>query len=182
MVGGVAAATVPRAGAFSTAARAFDRTVVCADDDGVVTVGSSPLTTHHQGAVVADDAGSMSAGGPTDPATLPFLGADTERGAFLNLKRCVATKIRVRLTRKGLPVPPVLFGTVARCPVSGRVLLRLRYTYVPGPHARGYAVGGRLVSAFLAARTYRTRKPLAFARLTANGNKSQLYSAASCTT
>jgi hypothetical protein len=53
---------------------------------------------------------------------------------------------------------------------------------VPGSHAAGYDVGGRLISAFLAARTYRTRKPLAFARLTANGKTSQLYSAASCTT
>jgi hypothetical protein len=39
-----------------------------------------------------------------------------------------------------------------------------------------------MVSAFLAVRAYRTFKPLAFARLTANGSKSQLYSARSCST
>jgi hypothetical protein len=163
--------------------KVLDKTVVCEDDDFVVTVGSAPKTTHNRGGLGADDAGSMSAPGANpDLATLPFAAADTDRGAFVNTRRCKPTTIRVPLTRKGLPGPPVAFGAAARCPVAGRFLLRLRYTYVPAPPPppERYMVGGWLISAFLAVRTYRTRKPLAFARLTANGNTSQLYSASSC--
>jgi hypothetical protein len=161
--------------------KVLDKTIVCANDDGVVTVGSAQKTTNHRGGVAADDAVSMSAPGATaDLTNFPFAAADTDQGAFVNTKRCKPTTIRVALTRKGLPGPPVVFGSAARCAVGTRLVLRLRYTHVPGPAPARYAVGGRLISAFLAVRTYRTSKPLAFARLTANGNTSQLYSASSC--
>jgi hypothetical protein len=70
-------------------------------------------------------------------------------------------------------------GTV-RCPL-GRVLVRLRYAYVPGAHPAFTEVGGRFISAALAVRSFRTLKPLAFATLTRTGLRAQLYSAASCT-
>jgi hypothetical protein len=179
---GIAAATAAPE-RLAVTPKVLDKTFVCDNADGVVTVGSAPKTTNHRGGVAADDAVSMSAPGPTsDLANFPFAAADTDQGAFVNAKRCKPTAIRIALTRKGLPGPPVLFGAAARCPVAGRFLLRLRYTYLPGPSPAAYAIGGRLISAFLAVRTYRSRKPLAFARLTANGNVSQLYSASSCTT
>jgi hypothetical protein len=153
------------------------------DDDGVVTVGASPTTTNSAGGVSADDSGSVVAP-DTRPglAKLPFAAVIADRGGYVNSKRCTRTQIHLQLTRKGLPGPAIRFGTTARCPVGGRIILRLRFTYVPGPAPAHYVTGGRVRSAFLVVRTFRTQKPLAFARLTANGQTSQLYSAASCTT
>jgi hypothetical protein len=108
-------------------------------------------------------------------------GLELYRGAYVDMKNCTRTITKVPLTGRGL-LAPVAFDVAAVCPTSGRVLVRLRYTYVPGVHNRNFQVGGRMVSALLAVRSYRTLKQIVFARLTAGGLKLQLSYAGSCTT
>lgn len=151
--------------------RVLDRTLVCAMGQGWVNVGASPDAGVTPGVVVVT--------GNSTGATFPFVSVDTERGAYIDRKHCRSTSIRVPLTPKGLPGPPAVTNTDAACPTPGRVLVHIRYEYLPGRHAKGY-VGGRLRSASLAVRLYKTKRPLAFAKLTANGTKSQFFSAASC--
>jgi hypothetical protein len=136
---------------------------------GWVSVGASPDAGVTPGLVSVN-------GNPAAGTLLPFVGVDTDRGAYVDTRRCRSTNIRVPLTARGLPGPPALVNVGVSCPTPGRVLVHVRYEYVTGAHAKGY-VGGRLVSASLAVRTYKTRKPLAFAKLTVNGTRSQFFNA-----
>jgi predicted aconitase with swiveling domain len=151
--------------------RVLDRTLVCAMGQGSVNVGASPDAGVTPGVVTVT--------GNSTGGTFPFVSIDTDRGAYIDARHCRSTSIRVPLTPKGLPGPPAVTNTDAACPTPGRVLVRIRYEYLPGPHAKGY-VGGRLRSASLAVRLYKTKRPLAFAKLTLNGTRSQFFSAASC--
>jgi hypothetical protein len=160
------------AGNAAAASRVLDRTMVCALGQGWVQVGVAPD--------VRTTPGILAVTGNSAAGTFPFVSIDTERGAFVDTKRCRGTAIRVPLSAKGLPGPPAVFNTGATCQTPGRVLVHVRYEYLPGNHAKGY-VCGRMVSAALAFRVYKTRRPVTFARLTANGTKSKFFNAASCT-
>jgi hypothetical protein len=153
--------------------KVFSRTLVCSTGDGGPNVGGSPKIEGNpiSGALFLE---RRYTGGSS---TLAYAGTV---GALVDKRYCALTVNRVPLTRKGLPADAIKFGSVT-CPL-GRVLVRLRYTYVAGARPReGVDVNGRLVSAFLAVRSYKTLKPLAFVRLTDSGRKFELYSAASCT-
>lgn len=173
--------------------RVFDRTVVCKTTIGYVRVAAGPGTPapYHGGVLdVNGDPGSGALRSPGQPGTggLPLAGViakddglERYRGAYVNMSNCTRTTNEVPLTGKGL-LAPVTFDVTAMCPTNGRVLVRLRYTYEPGVHNRNFQVGGRMLSALLAVRSYRKLKPIVFARLTAGGLKLQFSYAGSCTT
>jgi hypothetical protein len=167
----------------SSEIKVFDRTVVCATRIGWIRVGGGPRGTD------ASHPGGLYVNGDSSAGSLPLAGVQAvssnpgppTRGAYLDTKHCSPTANKVPLTRKGLPAP-VAFGRDATCPTGGRVLVHLRYTYVPGAHHSYFTVGGRLISASLAVRAYKTLKPVAFASLTAGGNTFQFSSAPACRT
>jgi hypothetical protein len=172
----------------------FDRTVVCKTRIGYVRVAAGRNNGQpHSGGVLNvngdSSRGTLAPPGGTAVSGLPIamviaLTAPDDlhfRGASADMKNCARTTNRVPLTGKGLPAP-VAFDATAICPTGGRVLVRLRYTYVPGPHSPDFDVGGRMLSASLAIRSYRTLKPVVFAELTAGGTKLRFFSASSCTT
>jgi hypothetical protein len=152
-------------------AKVLDRTLVCSTGEGGPMVGGGPKTAMNPGGLGLER---------------QFTGGHTSRvavgttSAYVDRQYCAPTANRVALSRKGLPGPPTAGGVT--CPL-GRVLVRLRYTYTPTnaePPPWKYTVLGRLTSAFLAVRSYKTLEPLAFARLTAGGRTFQLYTASSC--
>jgi hypothetical protein len=177
----------------ASATRVFDRTVVCRTTVGYVRVAAGPGTSQPYDGGVLDANGDPSSGAlrsPGQPGSggLPLAGViakddglELYRGAYVDLKNCSRTTNNVPLTGKGL-LPPVGFNVSAVCPTGGRVLVRLRYTYVPGVHNRDFQVGGRMVAGLLAVRSYGTLKPVVFGKLTAGGLKLQFSSARSCTT
>lgn len=163
----------PAHGQAVAASKVFDRTLVCVTGDGGPLVSGGPARSGDP------DPGYLLLEQRFTGGTSEIFWAKSKWGVFIDKKHCTRSTNRVPLTRKGLPDPPLRIGAV-ECPV-GRVLVRIRYTYVPGPHPALTEVGGRFISAELAVRSYRTLTPLAFAKLTANGRKMLLYSAASCT-
>jgi hypothetical protein len=175
------------------AIRVFDRTVVCRTTVGYVRVAAGPGTGEPYDGGVLDVNGDPRSGAlhsPGQPGNggLPLAGViakddglELRRGAYVDMKNCARTTNKVPLNGKGL-LAPVAFNVAAVCPTGGRVLVRLRYTYVPGVHNRDYQVGGRMVVALLAVRSYRTFAPIAFAKLSAGGLQLRFASARSCTT
>jgi hypothetical protein len=155
----------------------FDRTFVCTTGEGGPEISGNPVVDQGRipGGVGVD---RTFTGGHSTLVVAGTYYPGLRSGVVVDKDHCKRSANRVPLTRKGLPGPPAGRGVV-RCPL-GRVLVRLRYTYLPGPRPAQAEVGGRLISAVLAVRSYRTLKPLAFANLTANGEKLQLYTAASC--
>jgi hypothetical protein len=173
--------------------RVFDRTVVCKVSFGYARASAGPGTREPYDGGVLDVNGDPRSGALRSPGQpghggLPLAGViakdgglELYRGAYVNMKNCTRTTNKVPLTAKGL-LAPVGFNIAAVCPTGGRVLVRLRYTYVPGVHNREFQVGGRMVSALLAVRSYKTLKPIVFARLDAGGLKLRFSSSNSCTT
>jgi hypothetical protein len=176
----IAVAAAPSA-LIAGGTRVFDRTVVCTTRLGWVRVGGGPLGDgpYHPGILSV-----ANSNGDTSPFAIVFAlnGASglAQRGAYLDSKRCSPSRTRVPLTRKGLPAP-VPFGADAICPTGGRILVHLRYTYVPGAHNPKFPAGGRLVSASLAVRAYETLKPVAFGELTDGGRTLRFTNALGCT-
>lgn len=178
---------------FAAGTRVFDRTVVCRTTVGYVRVSAGPGTNEPYDGGVLDvngdpRSGALRSPGQTGSGGLPLAGViakddglELYRGAYVDMTNCARTTNKVPLTRRGL-LAPTAFDVAAMCPTGGRVLVRLRYTYVPGIHNRDFQVGGRMVVAFLAVRSYMTLKPVVFAKLSAGGLKLQFSSASSCTT
>jgi hypothetical protein len=167
--------------------------VVCKTTVGYVRVSAGPGTNEPYDGGVLDANGDPRSGAlrsPGQPGSggLPLAGViakddglERYRGAYVNMNNCTRTTNKVPLTGKGL-LAPVAFDVAAVCPTGGRVLVRLRYAYVPAVHNRDFQAGGRMVVAFLAVRTYKGLKPLVFAKLTAGGLKLRFSSAPACTT
>jgi hypothetical protein len=106
-------------------------------------------------------------------------------GVYADLRRCTRTRISVPLSAKGLPGPPTPFETYAECQIRGRVLTRVRAVLEgPAPWRPGappYAgVLRNVVSAQIAVRSERTRKPLGFIEFDSAG-KTKHWAAAGCT-
>jgi hypothetical protein len=173
--------------------RVFDRTVVCRTTVGYVRVSAGPGTNEPYDGGVLDINGDPRSGAlrsPGQPGSggLPLAGVlakddglELYRGAYVNMNNCRRTTNTVPLTGRDL-LAPVAFDVAATCPTGGRVLVRLRYAYVPGVHNRDFQVGGRTVSALIAVRSYRTLRPIVFGRLTAGGLETRLAYAGACTT
>jgi hypothetical protein len=160
-------------GQAEAAAKVFDRTLVCVTGDGGPLISGAPTVSGkpNPGYLLLEQ---RFTGG-----TAEIFWADSKWGVHIDGKQCTRSTNKVPLTRKGLPGPPLRIGA-AECPF-GRVLLRIRYTYVPGPHPTNTEIGGRFISAEMAVRSYRTLKPLAYGTLTKNGRTMLLYSSPSCT-
>jgi hypothetical protein len=95
-------------------------------------------------------------------------------GVYANARSCTGTRSTVPLSSRGLPGPPIEFNQESECLLRGRVLVRVRAVLnTPAswrPAGEGYA-GARanVAEAALAVRSTRTRKPLAFIQLRAQG-------------
>jgi hypothetical protein len=159
-------------GQAATKPKVFDRTLVCASGDGGPRISGQPTRESDRtgGGVLLE---RTFTGG-----TKEIFWIDSRWGVHIDRRQCKRSANTVPLTRKGLPGPPMQIGAV-KCPV-GKVLLRVRYTYVAGAHPTNTEVGGRMVSTEVAVRSYGTLKPLAYAKLTAGGKTFRLYSAYSC--
>ncbi len=83
--------------------------------------------------------------------------------------RCVGTRLRIPLSRTGLPGTGTRAAATAECYARDRVLVRVRATTTAGP---------RLREAQLAVRVRGTRAPLAFGTISAT--RSRFWSARRC--
>jgi hypothetical protein len=163
--------------------KVFDRTLVCKTRIGFVRVSAGAGSSAGEGGFSLNGDSSR---GIFGPGGLPLAnvvavdpGPEAYRGVYVEMKNCARTTNKVPLTSNGLPAP-VAFDVTAICPTGGRVLVRLRYTYVPGAHHRHFQAGGRMLSAQLAVRSYKTLKPVLFVNLTGGGTKLQFFSANAC--
>ena len=104
----------------------------------------------------------------------PMSGRTLPAGVFANTQSCSATRSSIPLSSRGLPGPPLEYQQDAECGIRGRVLVRVRAVLNRAaswrPAGDGYA-GARanVAEAALAVRSARTRKPLAFLQLRAQG-------------
>jgi hypothetical protein len=105
-------------------------------------------------------------------------------GVYVNASRCSAARATLRLSRTGLPGRPVQWSENKSCPVTGRVLVRVR-AVLQAPARwqqldRTY-VGARrsVVEAAFAVRSERSRKPIAFVELGRAG-KTRLWTSSDC--
>jgi hypothetical protein len=105
-------------------------------------------------------------------------------GVYADARRCTPARVSVPLSAKGLPGPPVKFGTDADCELRGRVLVRIRavleaptsWRPADRPH-----VGARrnVVDAKIAVRSERTRRPIGLLELDRVG-MTRLWAASHC--
>lgn len=153
--------------------KTFDRTLVCTTGDGGPKIAAVTATRTFPPGINVE---RTFTGGHS---TLVVVTAGPRSVLAIDEQFCKRSTNRVPLTPEGLPKPPRAFGFV-KCPV-GRILIRVRYTYVPGLRQRGADLGGRLVSAAVAVRSYRALKPLALATLSAKKPLVRLYNANVCT-
>ena len=165
--------------------RTFDRTVVCsvADEGGVRQFHVSGAPAPQPEAGVSGDRQSVSAIAVTSGLGLDarLVGDDADRGVYVRKKRCRTTSANVPLTSKGLAGPPIRWASGVICPGGGPILVRLRAKLGANPNVQpGYAMRGRVISASLAVRLYKNRKPIAFAALTDHANELRLYYSPSC--
>jgi hypothetical protein len=117
--------------------------------------------------------------GLTDPQAVGGPG-----GVFAHSQRCASTRVRVALSSKGLPGPPIRFEKDVDCPVRGRVLVRVRAVLqAPAEWRRAERpyVGARqsVAGASVAVRSQRTGAPIAFMQLDKAGN-SKLWFSPNC--
>jgi hypothetical protein len=105
-------------------------------------------------------------------------------GVYADARRCAPARVSVPLAAKGLPSPPVKFGTDADCEIRGRVLVRVRAVLEAStswrPADRPY-VGARrnVVEAKIAVRSERTRRPIGLLELNRAG-VTRLWVASHC--
>jgi hypothetical protein len=173
----LALATVTAAGGFvgvsGTASsepgaptRVDDRTVVCVTQvvAGVRKFSASfwpripPADTLPEGLAAS---ASVSSGlfGSRD-AALVSVGAGPRAQASVSVgPRCTRTRVKVPLSRRGLPGPPVRFQSDVGCALPGRILVR----------ARIISEAGRVTRAELAVRMERSGEPVAYARIERDG-------------
>src|SRR5919199_4276270 len=190
----MATAVIPTevAAAPGAASAVFDRTLVCATNEvagaRLVTVWIAPTLPEQppRAGEIGVNAGPRSGvnANVIRPGTLAAAFAESGAfgGALYDRKQCRPTRTRVPLTAKGLPGPAIRYTVNVICPAPKRVLVHLRYTYVPARPLKPLMVGGRLLTASLAVRNAATGKPIAFGALDRAGYRARLYSAAACET
>ena len=192
--GGVAEAH-SSASEIVASATVFDRTFVCLPPYGTVDMVASP-----HGAIVVIGATFISSGYVrmtagsngdllSDLVAIAHPGKRTSStrfpaAAYVNSRRCVASRAFVPLTHAALPGPAATWSTSDECSVEGKVLLRVRAVLRAsanwGPVGKNFVgVRGRLREAAFAVRDRATGKPLALARLESTG-RTQLWTSAHC--
>lgn len=179
--------TVPASATDAATFRSIDVTMICATE-GVagfrnVSIFASPRVV----TPTIDTPGQfgVTTGAGLLPPSLVIAGA--RGGVRLHRLRCSTTEARIPLSRRGLPGRPIDYQKKIDCPVSRRVILRLRATFAsPGPwvilgQRREYrGVRRDVKSAAVAIRTWPARKALAFASLDSEQN-TRLWTASVCT-
>jgi hypothetical protein len=105
-------------------------------------------------------------------------------GVYANLRRCRPARMRVPLSTKGLPGPPVEFAQDADCDVRGRVLVRVRAVLeAPTAWSRKeqpyFGARRNVVEARIAVRTERTRRPIGLVEVNAAGD-TRLWASSGC--
>jgi hypothetical protein len=111
-------------------------------------------------------------------------GAPWPPGVYADVRRCAPARVSVPLSAKGLPRPPVEFGTDTDCEIRGRVLVRFRAVLeAPTPWRRAdppyFGARRNVVQAKIAVRSERTRRSIGFLELDAVG-KTRLWAASQC--
>jgi hypothetical protein len=193
LVGSVAAIGAllasPARGGGEQASRIIDRTLVCPmsgvgypdparflDAQAIPRLGDS-----------SPHAGVYNAPSAADGVYADFkTGPDFGRGAgWVRLKGCTASRLRVRLSSRGLTGGPTALGDRQKCEVPARVLIRLRAVFkraVTLRRTEGMLVArGSIATGYLAVATLPGRKPLVFASVgNATGKARLLVSRSSC--
>jgi hypothetical protein len=105
-------------------------------------------------------------------------------GVYANLRRCRSVGVKVPLSTKGLPGPPVEFTRAADCDVRGRVLIRVM-AVLEAPTAWGRAnppyFGARrnVIEAKIAVRTERPHRAIGLVEIDAAGD-TRLWTSSAC--
>ena len=176
-------------------ATVFDRTFACLPPYGSVDVRASPHDSREVIGATFISSGYVRATAGSNGELLSDVAAIAHPGkrtastrfpaaAYVNSRRCVASRAFVPLTHAALPGPAATYLTSDECAVAGKVLLRvhavLRTPATWGRVGTGFVgVRGRLRDGVLAVRDRATGKPLAFAKLDSAG-KTQLWTSAQC--
>ena len=105
-------------------------------------------------------------------------------GVYADAQRCAPARVSVPLSAKGLPGPPVRFGTDADCEIRGRVLVRVRAVLeaaTPWRAADRPYFGARrnVVAVTIAVRSERTRRAIGLVTLDRAG-ESRFWVASHC--
>lgn len=142
---------------------------------GYVSVGSGPASGAFDDLVFARTR-------PEERGVAP--GNPFPSGVYVDVRRCAAARVSLPLSAKGLPGPPVRFGTDADCQVRGRVLVRVRAVLeAPTPWraaAPPYAGARRnVIEAKIAVRSERTRRAIGLLELDRVG-ETRLWVASHC--
>jgi len=186
---------------LSAASRIVDRTFLCTpfslaggvrDLDIISSPRDGPLL---RGTVRATSTGfiGIASGPDTSASDLVIVRARTQEryqqqpqapGVYANVRRCTRVRRAVSLLPRGLPGPPIRYGTDPHCSVRGRVLIRVRATlesptsWLP---ATPTSAGARknVVEASIAVRTERNDRPLGLIALNRSG-ETKLWASAGC--
>jgi hypothetical protein len=105
-------------------------------------------------------------------------------GVYASAARCAPTRISVPLSSTGLTGPPVRWSEDTSCPISGRLLVRVRavlQSTAAWQRIDGTYIGARrtVAEAKLAVRTERSRRPIALLELTKSG-QTRLWTSSTC--
>jgi hypothetical protein len=197
-------AAMPAGRGGGARSRVLDRTLVCTllaplgDTRDLDVMASPPHNDEFRNfsapAQIGVGSGRVLAGSVADRSNRVFVRARLDQmegvgrsvppGVYASTRSCSTTRASVPLSSRGLPGPPVEFGTGVECQIRGRVLVRVRALLQSAsgwrPVQGGYA-GARasVVEAALAVRTQRGRRPVAFIQLGRTG-KTKLWTVGSC--
>jgi hypothetical protein len=105
-------------------------------------------------------------------------------GVYASAARCTPTRTSVPLSSTGLAGPPIRWSEDTSCPISGRLLVRVRavlQSTAPWQRIDGTYVGARrtVAEAKLAVRTERSRRPIALLELAKSG-QTRLWTSSRC--
>jgi hypothetical protein len=179
----------------TASATIFDRTFACLPPYGSVDVRASPHGSREVIGATFISSGYVRATAGSNGELLSDLAAIAKPGkrtastrfpaaAYVNSRRCVASRAFVPLTHAALLGPAATYLTSDECAAAGKVLLRVHAVLLTpatwGRVGTGFVgVRGRLRDAVLAVRDRATGKPLAFGKLDSAG-RTQLWTSARC--
>lgn len=185
----------------SAASRVIDRTFRCtpsllAGGEGLrdLDLIARPLGSHEYGAPDPSPGFlGVGSGGHNPTADLVSVRADAwERfrnrrvpeGVYANAARCNPARVSVPLSSAGLAGPPVRWSEDTPCPISGRLLVRVRAVLgstAPWQRIDGTYIGARrtVAEAKVAVRAERGRRPIALLELDSRG-QTRLWTSSAC--
>jgi hypothetical protein len=142
---------------------------------GYVSVGSGPASGVFDDLVFARarfEERGVAPGNPFSP------------GVYVDVRRCIAARVSLPLSAKGLPGPPVRFGTDADCEIRGGVLVRVRAVLEAPTSWRAadrpyFGARRNVVEAKIAVRSERTRRAIGLLTLDRAG-ETRLWVASHC--